>query len=82
MFALTESQLLKGASVCLGVEKVHKDELKGNPATVDGKELPADGVEGNGVDVGGEEATELSENLLDSDTHGTLSVREDLDEEG
>ena len=82
MIALTESQLLQGASVCLWVEEVDEAELKEDPATVDGKELPADGGEGNGVDVGGEETSEFSENLLDSNTHGTLRVGEEFDEVG
>jgi hypothetical protein len=79
VIALTESQLLKGASVCLRVEEVDEGELEEDPATVDGEELPADGGQGNGVDISGEEAAELSENLLDSDTHGTLGVGEEFD---
>jgi hypothetical protein len=79
---LTESQLLESAVVRLGVEEVDGDEFKGDPAAVDGEELPVDGVKGEGVDVGGEEAAELAEDLLDSNTHGTLSIWEDLDEVG
>ena len=82
MIALTESQLLKGASICLRVEEEDEAELEEDPATVDGEEFPADGIERDRVDVGGEEAAELSENLLDSDTHSTLGVREEFDEVG
>lgn len=82
MWKLTESQLLESAVVRLGVEEVDGDELEEDPSAVDGEVLPADGVEGLGVDVGGEETTELAENLLDTDTPGTLSVGEDFDEVG
>lgn len=79
---LTESKLLEGAVVRFGVEKVYGDELKRDPTAVDGQELPVDGVERLGVDVGGEETAQLAENLLDADTHGTLGVGEDFDEVG
>ena len=79
---LTESQLLEGAVVRLRVEKVDSEELESDPTAINGEELPVNSLEGERVDVGREEATGLAENLLDSDTHGTLSVREDLDEEG
>jgi hypothetical protein len=76
---LTESKLLERTAVRLGVEQVHDDELESNPAAVDGEVLPVDGIEGDGVDVGGEEAAELAEDLLDTDTHGTLGIGEELD---
>ena len=79
---LTESELLEGTVVRLGVEQVDGDQLKGDPSAVDGQEFPVDGVERLGVDVGGEEAAQLAENLLDTNTHGALSVGEDLDEIG
>jgi len=78
---LTESELLEGAVVRLGVEEVDGEELKGDPAAVDGEVLPVDGLERNRVDVGREETTALAENLFDTDTHGTLSVGENFDEE-
>lgn len=66
----------------LGVEEVDEDELEEDPRAVDGEELPVDGLEGDGVDVAGEEATDLAEDLLNSDTTGALSVWEELDEVG
>lgn len=66
----------------LGVEPVDEAELEEDPATVDGEELPIEGVKGNGVDVGGEEATDLAEDLLDSDTTAALGVGEEFHEVG
>lgn len=77
-----EGKLLEGAVVRLGVEHVDGEELKGDPAAVDGQVLPADGVEGLGVDVCGEETAELAEDLLDTNTHGALGVGEYFDEVG
>jgi hypothetical protein len=66
----------------LGVHPVDEGELEEDPAAVDGEELPVEGVEGERVDVGGEEATELAEDLLDSDTTAALGVGEEFDEVG
>jgi hypothetical protein len=77
-----EGKLLERTVVRLGVEHVDGEELEGDPSAVDGQELPVDGVESEGVDVGGEETTEFAEDLLDSDTHGTLGVGEDFDKVG
>lgn len=66
----------------LGIHREDEAELKEDPATVDSKELPVEGVEGQGVDIGGEEATELAEDLLDSDTTAALGVWEEFNEEG
>ena len=79
---LTEGEFLEGAAVGLGVEGVDEDELESDPSAVDGHVLPVDSLESKGVDVGGEEATALAENLLNSDTHGTLGVGEEFDEVG
>lgn len=79
---LTEGKLLEGAVVGLGVEEGDDAELKSDPATVDGKVLPADGFDGDGVDVVGEETSELSENLLNTDTTRTGGVGPELDEVG
>jgi hypothetical protein len=65
--------------------RVHEEdepEFKGDPAAVDGEVLPADGAEGDGVDVVGEEAAELAEDLLNTDTTGALGIGEEFDEVG
>lgn len=69
---LTESKLLQSAAACLGVQEIDDDELKGNPAAVDGEVLPRDGAEGDGVDVGGEEPGKLAKDLLDTDTAAAM----------
>lgn len=76
---LTESQFFERAVVRLGVHEVDEREFKGDPCAVDGKVLPLNGGKGNGIDVDGEETSQLSENLFDTDTHGTLRIREQLD---
>ena len=82
MESLTESKFLERTPVGLGIEQIDEDELKEDPPAVDGEELPVDGLEGDGVDVAGEEATDLAEDLLNSDTTGALGVWEELDEVG
>jgi hypothetical protein len=77
-----ESKFLQGATAGLGVEPVDNAELKANPTTVDGKVLPLDGIESNGVDVGGEETGELSEDLLDTDTTGSHGIWPKFDQVG
>jgi len=66
----------------LGVEQEDKDQLEADPAAVDGHVLPVDGVQGNRVHEGREEATDLSEDLLQSDTAGSLSEGEQLNQVG
>lgn len=61
------------------VHKVDQDELKGDPTTVDGHVLPVNGIQGDGVHVGGEESSTLAKDLLDTDTTAADSVREKLD---
>src|SRR4051794_39599559 len=75
-----EGQLLQGAAAGLGVEHEDDAQLKEDPAAVDGQVLPGDGGEGNRVDVGGEEAAELAEDLLDTDTAAAVRVGPQLDE--
>jgi hypothetical protein len=77
---LTKCQFLEGSAICLRVHEVYEQTLESDPATVDGKVLPVDLAQSDGVDVEVEEACELAENLLDTDTHGTLGVREEFDE--
>lgn len=77
---LTEGELLEGAVARLRVEGEDDEELKGDPGAVDGEVPPLDGVEGDGVDVVGEEATHLAEELLDTDAAAPLGVRPELDE--
>lgn len=79
---LTESKLLECTAVGLGVESEDEQELEEDPAAVDGHVLPSDGLESDGVYVGGEEACQLSENLLDADSHSTLGVGEKFDKVG
>lgn len=82
MAGLTESEFLERAPLGLGVKPVDEAELEADPATVDGEELPVKGVEGEGVNVGGEEATELAKDLLESDTTAALGVGEEFHEVG
>jgi hypothetical protein len=77
---LTESEFFERATVRLGVHEVDEHELERDPSAVDGKVLPADGGDGLGVDVDGEEATNLAPDLLETDTHGTHLVGEQLDQ--
>ena len=79
---LTESQFLEGAALGLGVEEEDAEELKGDPAAVGRQVLPIDGGERDRVDVVGEEEGDLSKDLLDTDTTGTLGVWEKLHEVG
>jgi hypothetical protein len=65
--------------------RVHEEdeaEFKEDPAAVDGEVLPADSGEGDRVDVVGEEAGALAEDLLNTNTHGALGIREEFDEVG
>lgn len=77
---LTEGQLFQSAAACLGVQEVDNAEFDKDPATVDGKILPLDGVERNGVDVGGEKTAKLAKDLLDTNTTTTVIVRPELDQ--
>ena len=79
---LTESQFFQGAVAGLGIQEVDDAELEKDPAAVDGEVLPLDGVEGNRVDVGGEETGELAKNLLDTDTTAAVGVGPELDQVG
>jgi hypothetical protein len=79
---LTECQFLEGSAICLRVHEVHEQTLESDPAAVDGKVLPVDLAQSNGVDVEVEEARELAEDLLNTDTHGTLGVGEEFNEVG
>lgn len=79
---LTERQLLKGSSICLRVEAVDKYQFEENPATEDGKILPIEFTESDGVDVGREETSSLAENLLDSNTARTDVIGEEFDKVG
>src|SRR5690554_1430743 len=79
---LTEGELLEGAAAGLGVQEEDDDELEEDPAAVDGEVLPLEGVERDGVNVGGEEARELSENLLHTDATAALGIRPELDKIG
>jgi len=77
-----ESQLLEGAARSLGVQEVDNEELESDPTTIDSKVLPLDGVEGDGVDVGGEETSKLAEDLLDTDTARSLGIGPKFDKVG
>ena len=77
---LTEGKLLQGAPVRLGVEDELENDLEGDPTTVDGEELPADGSKRKGVHVVREEAGQLAKDLLHSDTATAHRVREQLDQ--
>lgn len=78
---LTESQFLEGTAVRLGIEEELEQELEEDPAAVEGEELPAEGLHGDGVDEIGEEATGLAEYLLDANASGSNGVWEQLNKE-
>lgn len=78
----TEGKFFEGASAGLRVEEVDDAELEENPSTVDGQVAPLDGIEGNRVDVGGEESCELAEDLLHTDTAASHRVGPKFDEVG
>lgn len=77
-----ERQLLQRTSRRLRVHEVDEAELEENPAAVDGEVFPADGSQGNGVHVVGEETANLAKDLLDADAAGTDGVGEEFDEVG
>ncbi len=56
----TKSELLQGAAESLGEHEVHETDFKSEPAAVRDKVLPADVVEADGVDEGGEETGETA----------------------
>lgn len=78
----TECKFLEGSATGLGIEKVDDAELEENPTTVNSQVSPLDGIESNGVDVGGEETGELSEDLLDTDTTASHRVGPKLNQVG
>lgn len=59
-----------------------ENELESNPTAVDGEEFPVDGRQGYGIYVVAEKASNLAEDLLNTDTSAALSVGEELDEVG
>jgi hypothetical protein len=77
---LTESEFFQSATVSFGVVEILEEELEEDPATVNGKELPADFIHGDGIDKVGEETTSLAEDLLDTNTTCSHSIGEQFDE--
>jgi len=78
----TECQFLKRSAARLRVEQEDDNQLEEDPTTVDGQVLPLDCVESLRVDVGGEEAGQLSEDLLDADAAAAVRVGPNLGEVG
>ena len=76
MAYLTESELFQRTVVRLRVHEVYEKELERDPPAVDGEVLPAYRLHRNGVNIDGEEATKLAEDLFESNTHAALRVRE------
>jgi PAS domain-containing protein len=81
MERLTESQLLQSSPVSFWVHDEDKEPFEGNPSAVHSHELPADCIEGNGVDVIGEKEPDFSKYLLYANTASSHVIREELDEE-
>jgi len=69
---LTEGELLEGAAKGLGEEEVDEDDLEREPAAVRDEVSPADIVETDGVDKGGEEAGQAAKELEGGDSVGAL----------
>jgi hypothetical protein len=64
--------------------RIHEEDeepFECDPATVHSHKLPADGVEGNGVDIVREEETDLPEYLLHTDSTSSDVIWEEFDEE-
>lgn len=64
--------------------RIHEEDekpFKSNPATIASHELPANCVQRNGVDVVGEEKTDLAPHLFNTNAASSDMVREKLDEE-
>lgn len=77
---LTESKLFQRTTAGLRIEEEDNAKLEEDPATVNGKVSPGDCAEGDGVDVGGEETSELAKNLLNANTAASLGIRPELDQ--
>ena len=73
---LTECQLLKGATLCLGVEEVDDDDFKADHEVVHDEVFPSGVVHSDGVDERGEETGTTNKELLDGNTTGSLGVWE------
>jgi hypothetical protein len=78
----TEGKFFKGATVCLGEEEVDEDNFISEPAAVRDEVLPADVLEANRVDEGGEETSQTAEKLEDGDAAGAFSIWPNLDHVG
>ena len=76
---LTESQFFEGSAVGLGIHEVDEAKLEYEPSTVASHVFPSDSSESNGINLGREEATGLTPELLDSDTASSLCEGEELD---
>ena len=79
---LTESQLLECVAAGLWVEGEDNAKFKGNPATIENEEFPSDSTQGDRVDIVRDEAGNLAEYLLDTDTTASLGVRPKLNQVG
>lgn len=79
---LTEGQLLQGPVRGLWEEEPDETDLEGQPAAVGDQPLPADIVQTDRVDKGGEEAGHAAEQLEDGDAARALGVGPQLDEVG
>ena len=79
---LTESQLLESAIGRLGEEEVHEADFEAQPAAIDDEPPPLDVLETDGVDEGGEETGETTEELEHGDTAGALHVWPDFNHVG
>lgn len=77
-----ECQLFQSTTGSLRVHEVDEAQLEEDPAAVDGEVLPVDGLERDRVDVVGEEAADLAENLLDAYAARAHVVGEEFDEVG
>ena len=74
-----ERKLFERATHGLREHEVHKDNLKCEPAAVRDKVLPADVLETDGVDEGGEETGQATKELEDGDTTRALGIGPNFD---
>lgn len=79
---LTESQFFQGAVVRFREQKVDENDLECDPAGVCDEIFPSDCSKGDRIHKCGEEVGSSPKELKESDSPGTLRVREQLDEIG
>lgn len=76
---LTKREFLQRAVCGFREQKPHKDNFVCKPGNIYDEPFPRNVAETDGVDKSGEEASETTKKLEDSNTPGALHVRPDFD---